>query len=52
LLFAGAVILFVESLPKDVAAMYLYNQVLRSSGSAALNFSESQGAVSDKGLLE
>jgi len=49
--FAGDVILFVESLPKGVAGVYLYNQVLRSSGSAALNFAESQGAVSDKDYL-
>jgi len=49
--FAGDVILFLESLPKDVAGIYLYNQILRSSGSAALNFAESQGAASDKDYL-
>ena len=49
--FAGNVILFVESIPKGKDGFYLFNQIMRSSGSAALNFAESQGASSDKDYL-
>ena len=46
--FAGDVILFIQTLDRNHPAQYLYNQILRSSGSAALNFAESQGASSDR----
>ena len=49
--FAGDIILFVESLPARSAGSYLYSQILGSCGSAALNFAESQAAVSHKDYL-
>jgi len=49
--FAGEVILFIQTLDKNHSASYLYNQILRSSGSAALNFTESQGCSTDKDYI-
>ncbi len=49
--FAGDVILFIEAMPKDTTGYYLFNQIMRSSGSVALNFAESQGAESDKDYI-
>jgi four helix bundle protein len=46
--FAGDVILFVEAMPEKKAGVYLLNQLLRSSGSAALNFTEAQNAHADE----
>ena len=34
--FAGDVILFLEAMPEGKAVTYLFNQLMRSSGSAAL----------------
>ncbi len=42
--FAGDVILFVEAMPEGKAGVYLFNQLMRSSGSAVLNFTEAQNA--------
>jgi len=42
--FAGEIIFFIEKLPQNATGEYLYNQILRSSGSVALNFAESQSA--------
>ena len=49
--FAGDVILLVESIPNQAAGKYLFDQVMRSSGSAALNFGESQGTGTDKDYI-
>jgi len=49
--FAGDVILMVESLPKNTTRKYLFDQIMRSSGSAALNFGETQGTGSTKDYL-
>jgi four helix bundle protein len=46
--FAGEVILFIQKQDKNHSGNYLYNQILRSSGSAALNFAESQGCSTDR----
>lgn len=46
--FAGDVILFVEAMPEGKAGVYLFNQLMRSSGSAALNFTEAQNAHADE----
>lgn len=41
--FAANTILFIQTLPKDKAGDYYGSQVLRSTGSVALNFGEAQG---------
>lgn len=41
--YAAMMITFVKDLPKDNIGAYYGNQILRSSGSAALNFGETQG---------
>ena len=46
--FAADIALFSNSLHKDFTGQYYGNQLLRSSGSSALNFGEMQGAQSDK----
>ena len=46
--FAADSALFANSIPKDFTGQYYGNQLLRSSGSSALNFGEMQGAQSDK----
>ncbi len=49
--FAGDIILLTKALPKDSAGRYLSDQIVRSSGSSALNFAETQGASSSKDYL-
>ena len=49
--FAGDIILMVSSQSKQVVGKYLFDQIMRSSGSAALNFGETQGAGSDKDYI-
>lgn len=46
--FAANVALFCKTIPVDFTGQYYGNQLLRSSGSSALNFGEMQGAQSDK----
>tara|TARA_B100000768_G_scaffold176863_1_gene190254 strand:+ start:16659 stop:17012 length:354 start_codon:yes stop_codon:yes gene_type:complete len=46
--FAGDVILSVEAMPEGKAGVYLLNQLMRSSGSAVLNFTEAQNAHADE----
>ncbi len=41
--FAANVALFCKDLPSDMTGLYYGNQLLRSGGSAALNFGEAQG---------
>ncbi|HLF65677.1 MAG TPA: four helix bundle protein [Saprospiraceae bacterium] len=43
--FAGNIILFCKSIPKDAVGLYYINQILRSSGSAALHYGEAQGTT-------
>lgn len=46
--FAANLIFFCAKLPKDMAGQYYGNRLLRSSGSAALNFGEAQGTNTDR----
>ena len=49
--FAGETILFCESLPKDNVGKYYFDQMMRSTGGAALNFGEAQGANTTKDFI-
>lgn len=49
--FAATAALFAQELPQNVTGLYYGNQLLRSSGSSALNFVEAQGANSDKDYI-
>jgi len=49
--FAGDMVLFIRKLDQNMIGNYLINQILRSSGSAALNYAESQSASSDKDYI-
>jgi len=42
--FAALIVFFGKDLPNDMTGQYYGNQLLRSAGSSALNFGESQGA--------
>ena len=46
--FAGESIFFVRKLAKTYELEYYKNQLIRSSGSASLNYGESQGTITDK----
>ncbi len=46
--FAAKIALFCQDLPKDMTGQYYGNQLLRSGGSAALNFGEAQGTNTDR----
>ncbi|MGO4773102.1 four helix bundle protein [Flavobacterium sp. W22_SRS_FK3] len=46
--FAGECIFFTRQLEKIFENEYYKNQLIRSSGSAYLNFGEAQGTISDK----
>jgi len=43
--------MFIAKQDQNFVGKYLYNQIMRSSGSAALNFAESQGSFSVKDYL-
>ncbi len=49
--FAGDCILFVGKQNPKTIGKYLFDQLMRSSGTAALNFAEAQSAVSDKDYI-
>ena len=49
--FAGECIFFTRNLNKSFENEYYKNQLIRSSGSASLNFGEAQGTVSDKDFV-
>ena len=49
--FARECIFFTRKLEKSYENEQYKNQLIRSSGSSALNFGESQGAASDKDLI-
>ena len=46
--FASNIALFCKDLPMDFTGQYYGNQLLRSAGSAALNFGEAQGTITNK----
>ncbi|HLF65680.1 MAG TPA: four helix bundle protein [Saprospiraceae bacterium] len=49
--FAAKVIMFCKTLPKDPVGSYYVNQMLRSSGSAALHYGEAQGTTTDPDFI-
>lgn len=49
--FAGESLLFCETLSTKPAGRYYGDQILRSSGSAALNYGEAQGANTDRDFI-
>ena len=49
--FAGESIFFVRKLAKAYELEYYKNQLIRSSGSASLNYGESQGTITDKDFV-
>lgn len=49
--FAAAAALFCKDLPSDMTGLYYGNQLLRSTGSTALNFGEAQGTNSDRDYI-
>lgn len=49
--FAGESIFFVRKLDKTFELEYYKNQLIRSSGSASLNFGEAQGTITDKDFV-
>ncbi|MGV7106412.1 four helix bundle protein [Flavobacterium sp. U410] len=49
--FAGECIFFTRNLDKSYENEYYKNQLIRSSGSASLNFGEAQGTNSDKDFI-
>ena len=49
--FVGKIILFCKTLPEDRIAYYHTDQMLRSSGSAALHYGEAQGTATDADFI-
>jgi len=49
--FAGECIFFVRKLEKSFEIEYYKNQLIRSSGSASLNYGEAQGTITDKDFI-
>ena len=49
--FAATAVLFCKDLPSDLTGQQYGNQLLRSTGSSALNFGEAQGANTDKDYI-
>ncbi len=45
---AANIAVFCKDLPRDFTGQYYGNQLLRSGGSAALNFGEAQGTITNK----
>ena len=49
--FAGDIIFFCKTLPKDSTGIYYFDQILRSSGSSALHYGEAQGTNTAKDFI-
>ncbi len=49
--FAGEVIFFCKTLPNDTTGNYYSDQIMRASGSAALNYGEAQGTTTPKDFI-
>ena len=49
--FAGEIIFFCKTLPKDSTGHYYFDQILRSSGSSALHYGEAQGTNTNKDFI-
>jgi len=48
---AASKVLFTNKIAKDFAGEYYGHQLLRSAGSAALNFGEAQGSITTKDFI-
>ena len=49
--FAGEVIFFVQTIPGNYPGKYYSQQLIRSSGSGALNYGEAQGTVTKRDFI-
>ena len=49
--FAGKIIVFCKTLPKDRTGYYYEDQIMRSSGSSALHYGEAQGTTTSKDFI-
>ena len=49
--FAAQMIIFCKALPQDIIGKYYADQLLRSSGSAALHYGEAQGTITDRDFI-
>ncbi|MBX2974336.1 MAG: four helix bundle protein [Flavobacteriales bacterium] len=49
--FAARVVIYVNRMPRSPAGRYYADQLLRSGGSPAMHYGESQGAESDKDFV-
>jgi four helix bundle protein len=49
--FAGKIIMFCKTLPRDRTGYYYGDQIMRSSGASALNYGEAQGATTTKDFI-
>lgn len=49
--FAGEMLFFLQTLPKNYEGTYYHHQLTRSSGSAALNYGEAQGTVTTRDFI-
>jgi len=49
--FAGEIIFFSRKLKNDFEIQYYKKQLVRSSGSATLNYGKAQGTVTDKDFI-
>ncbi len=49
--FAGEVVLFVANIPENYIGYYYSDQLIRSSGSGALNYGEAQATVTNKDFI-
>ena len=49
--FAGECIFFTRNLNKSYENEYYKNQLIKSSGSASLNFGEAQGTITDRDFI-
>jgi len=49
--FAADTIIFCKTIPNDSAGRYYSDQIMRSSGGAALNYGEAQGTVTTNDFI-
>jgi len=49
--FAGEVVFFLRKLKRDFEIEYYKKQLIRSSGSAALNYGEAQGTITSRDFI-
>ena len=49
--YAGKIIMFCKTLPRDRTGYYYGDQIMRSSGSSALHYGEAQGTTTEKDFI-